>query len=83
MLYPRSCERLEGFYLNAVSDKNICILWSLGCDISIKTKTVGHSPEDIRKNDPKCIKHSIYIYIEREKESQSSGLVVQSGEEKN
>jgi len=56
MLYP---VRGEGFYLNAVSDKNICVLWALGHNISRKVNVTGHSPEDSRKNDQRCRKHSI------------------------
>jgi len=59
MLYPRFCERLEGFNLKALSDKNMRILWSLQHGISRKTKTIEHSPEDSRKNDQRCRKHSI------------------------
>lgn len=51
--------RDEGFYLYAVSDENICVLWASEHNISRNMKVIGYSPEDGRKNDQKCRKHSI------------------------
>lgn len=48
----------EGFCLNAVSDENICVLWASKHNISRNMKVIGYSPEDSRKNDQSCRKHS-------------------------